>query len=224
MLLNGDKLKRNKKMNNKKIARRGLMFVLSSPSGAGKTTLCQNLLKDDSTLTLSISVTTRQRRDNEIDGNHYHFISQDEFMFQRDKGDLLEWAKVHGHYYGTPKVPVQQAMANGKDMLFDIDWQGAEQLMQQSPMDIVSVFILPPSMQALESRLNRRAQDSAEVIAQRLANARTEISHWQDYDYIIINDDLALAFEQLQAILHSERLRRGRLAGLPEFVNGLIRS
>ena len=206
----------------KTVERRGLMFVLSSPSGAGKTTLCQNLLKDDDTLSLSVSVTTRKRRDNEIDKIHYHFLSQDEFIYQRDKGDLLEWAEVHGNFYGTPKSPVHEAMDSGNDMLFDIDWQGTSQMLEVARADIVSVFILPPSMDALKTRLHTRAQDSESAISERLANARTELTHWTDYDYVIINDNIESAFEQLRAILHSERLRRDRLVGLHEFVDELI--
>ena len=197
---------------------------MSSPSGAGKTTLCQNMLKNDEQLTLSVSMTTRPRRDNEIDGIHYNFINEEEFMFNKDKGNLLEWAQVHGHYYGTPKIPVQKTMQEGKDMLFDIDWQGTLQMIKVARDDIVSVFILPPSMDALEKRLKQRAQDTQEVIKQRLENAKTEIKHWNDYDYVIVNDNLEYAFLQLQHILNSERIKRERLIGLSGFVEKITQT
>jgi len=205
-----------------KIARRGLMLVLSSPSGAGKSTIAGNLLRDDHSLEISISVTTRAKRPSEIAGKHYHFITVPQFERMRDAGDLLEWAEVHGNFYGTPREPVEAAMAEGRDMLFDIDWQGAQQLQEKMAGDVVSIFILPPSMAELQSRLHRRAEDSEEVIATRLANSRAEIEHWREYDYIVLNDDLDRAFASVRAIVEAERLRRDRRPGLFDFVNGLL--
>lgn len=210
------------------IKRRGLMFVLSSPSGAGKSTIARSLLDhdakqdDEQQLSLSVSVTTRQRRGSEIDGVHYHFVSQAEFARLRDSDALLEWAEVHGNFYGTPRDPVETAMAEGRDMLFDIDWQGAEQLAEKMRTDIVSIFILPPSMKELQSRLQRRAEDSPDVIAQRLENSKQEIGHWRDYDYVLINDDLDRAFDAVRSILRAERLRRVRRSGLFDFVETLL--
>jgi guanylate kinase len=204
------------------IRRRGLMLVLSSPSGAGKSTISRNLLESDPSFELSISVTTRPRRGSEIDGRHYHFRSRREFESMRDNGELLEWAEVHGNLYATPRAPAEKALAEGRDMLFDIDWQGAEQLRENMPADIVSIFILPPSMRELKGRLRRRAEDSDEVIAARLANARSEIEHWRDYDYIVVNDDLDKAFGEVEAIVTAERLRRDRRPGLFDFVTGLL--
>lgn len=204
------------------IARRGLMLVISSPSGAGKSTIARSLLETDREISLSVSVTTRQRRPSEIEGVHYHFISKDEFMQRRLADDLLESAQVHGNFYGTPREPVERAMAQGRDMLFDIDWQGAEQLQQKMPDDVVSVFILPPTMAELQSRLHRRAEDSEEVIQTRLANSRAEIAHWAEYDYVIVNDDLDYAFAAVQSIIRAERLRRERRTGLVEFVRSLV--
>ncbi|MBN4066446.1 MAG: guanylate kinase [Hyphomicrobiales bacterium] len=198
------------------------MLVLSSPSGAGKSTIARNLLGVEKNLSLSVSVTTRQRRPSEIDGTHYHFISQKQFEFSRDNNELLEWAEVHGNFYGTPLPPVQEAMQLGRDMLFDVDWQGALQMFDTARADIVSIFILPPSMTELRSRLVRRAEDSSDVIERRLANAKTEIRHWDDYDYVIINNDLDKAFGEVQSILRAERLRRDRCLGLHEFVDGLL--
>src|SRR5690554_6883036 len=180
------------------IRRRGLMLVLSSPSGAGKSTIARNLLESDPGFELSISVTTRARRGSEIDGRHYHFRSPREFASMRDNDELLEWAEVHGNFYATPREPAERALAEGRDMLFDIDWQGAEQLRDKMRADIVSIFILPPSMRELKGRLRRRAEDADAVIAARLDNARTEIEHWRDYDYIVINDDLDAAFIKVQ--------------------------
>ncbi|WP_151985501.1 guanylate kinase [Rhizobium sp. EC-SD404] len=204
------------------IARRGLMLVLSSPSGAGKSTIARNLLETDPGLSISVSVTTRKRRGNEIEGVHYHFISQREFERLRDSGALLEWAQVHGNFYGTPREPVEEAMAEGRDMLFDIDWQGAQQLQENMRADVVSVFILPPTMAELRSRLHRRAEDAEDVIATRLTNARDEIGHWREYDYVVINDDLDRAFPAVQAIVKAERLRRDRRPGLFDFVQELL--
>lgn len=205
-----------------KIARRGLMLVISSPSGAGKSTIARNLLEADPEMSISVSVTTRQRRASEIDGRHYHFKSIREFEALRATDSLLESAEVHGNFYGTPRDAVEAAMAEGRDMLFDIDWQGAQQLQEKMAGDVVSIFILPPSMAELQSRLHRRAEDSEEVIATRLANSRAEIEHWREYDYIVLNDDLDRAFSSVRAIVEAERLRRDRRPGLFEFVNGLL--
>ncbi|MDR6899479.1 MULTISPECIES: guanylate kinase [Rhizobium] len=204
------------------IARRGLMLAISSPSGAGKSTIARNLLEKDGEVSLSVSVTTRQRRPSEIEGVHYHFVSQREFERLRDSDSLLEWAEVHGNFYGTPREPVEVAMAEGRDMLFDIDWQGAQQLQEKMPADVVSIFVLPPTMTELQSRLHRRAEDSEEVIARRLANSRAEIAHWREYDYVIINDDLTLAFNAVQSIVKAERLRRDRRHGMFDFVRDLL--
>jgi guanylate kinase len=204
------------------IRRRGLMLVLSSPSGAGKSTIARNLLESDASLELSISVTTRQRRGSEIDGVHYHFLSMKEFERLRDSDALLEWAEVHGNCYGTPREPAEAAMAQGRDMLFDIDWQGAKQLNEKMRADIVSIFILPPSMTELKARLKRRAEDSAATIETRLNNARSELEHWREYDYVVINDDLDRAFSSVKAIVAAERLRRDRRPGLFDFVSRLL--
>ena len=205
-----------------KIPRRGLMLVISSPSGAGKSTIARNLLEDDPEMSISVSVTTRQRRPSEIEGRHYFFKTIREFEGLRQTDALLEWAEVHGNFYGTPREPVEEAMAEGRDMLFDIDWQGAQQLQQKMPEDIVSIFILPPTMAELQSRLHRRAEDTAEVIATRLANSRAEIQHWTEYDYIVVNEDLDRAFASVKAIVAAERIRRVRRPGLVPFVQGLL--
>ena len=204
------------------IRRRGLMLVLSSPSGAGKSTITRNLLESDHEFALSVSVTTRPRRGSEIDGVHYRFVSQREFESLRDSDALLEWAEVHGNCYATPRDPVETAMSEGRDMLFDIDWQGALQLKEKMRVDIVSIFILPPSMAELKSRLKRRAEDTDDVIAKRLHNARLEIGHWRDYDYVVVNEDLDRAFSEVKAIVTAERLRRDRRPGLFDFVSGLL--
>ncbi|MBM7049390.1 MULTISPECIES: guanylate kinase [Rhizobium] len=204
------------------IARRGLMLAISSPSGAGKSTIARTLLDKDKQVSLSVSVTTRQRRPSEIEGVHYHFVSQREFERLRDSDSLLEWAEVHGNFYGTPREPVETAMAEGRDMLFDIDWQGAQQLQEKMPADVVSIFVLPPTMTELQSRLHRRAEDSEEVIAMRLANSRAEIAHWREYDYVIVNDDLNVAFDAVQSIVKAERLRRDRRHGMFDFVRDLL--
>ncbi|NTJ63887.1 guanylate kinase [Agrobacterium rhizogenes] len=204
------------------IARRGLMLAISSPSGAGKSTIARTLLDKDKQVSLSVSVTTRQRRPSEIEGVHYHFVSQREFERLRDSDSLLEWAEVHGNFYGTPREPVETAMAEGRDMLFDIDWQGAQQLQEKMPADVVSIFVLPPTMTELQSRLHRRAEDSEEVIAMRLANSRAEIAHWREYDYVIVNDDLNIAFDAVQSIVKAERLRRDRRHGMFDFVRNLL--
>jgi guanylate kinase len=205
-----------------RIKRRGLMLVLSSPSGAGKSTIARNLLESDKSLTLSVSATTRPRRGSEIDGVHYHFVAKRDFERLRDSEAMLEWAEVHGNFYGTPREPAEAAMAEGRDMLFDIDWQGAVQLRQKVPADIVSIFILPPSMGELKARLLRRAEDQEKVIEQRLRNAREELEHWGEYDYVVVNHDLQQAFHEVQCIVTAERLRRDRRPGLFEFVSGLL--
>lgn len=205
-----------------KIARRGLMLVISSPSGAGKSTIARTLMDKDKQIGLSVSVTTRQRRQSEIEGVHYQFVSQREFERLRDSDSLLEWAQVHGNYYGTPREAVETAMGEGRDMLFDIDWQGAQQLQEKMSADVVSIFILPPTMAELQSRLHRRAEDTEEVIQTRLNNSRAEIAHWREYDYVIVNDDLNAAFDAVQSIVKAERLRRDRRHGLFDFVEGLI--
>lgn len=205
------------------VARRGLMLVISSPSGAGKSTIARLLLEDrDMDLSLSVSVTTRQRRASEIEGVHYHFKSVREFERLRDSDALIEWAEVHGNYYGTLRETAENALADGRDMLFDIDWQGAEQLQAKMPADVVSIFILPPTMKELQMRLNRRAEDTPEVIETRLNNARFEIQKWSKYDYIVINEDLNQSYAAVKSIVMAERLRRDRRPGLFEFVHGLL--
>ena len=206
----------------KTIQRRGLMLVISSPSGAGKSTIARNLLEADPQMSISVSVTTRKRRPSEIEGRHYFFKSIREFEGLRQTDALLDWAEVHGNFYGTPRDAVEEAMAEGRDMLFDIDWQGAQQLQEKMGGDVVSIFILPPSMAELQSRLHRRAEDTEEVIQTRLANSRSEIEHWIEYDYIVVNEDLDSAFASVKAIVEAERLRRDRRPGLFEFVNGLL--
>jgi guanylate kinase len=202
------------------IARRGLMLVLSSPSGAGKTTLSRMLL-DDPAVALSISVTTRPRRPGEENGAHYHFIDRARFDAMVANGELLEWAEVFGHRYGTPRAPVEEALAAGRDVMFDIDWQGTQQVREKVPKDLVSVFVLPPSAPELARRLHTRAQDSEEIIRSRMAKASGEMSHWAEYDYVIVNRDLPAAFAELRAILAAERLKRGRQTGLSEFVRSV---
>lgn len=204
------------------IARRGLMLVISSPSGAGKSTIARTLMDIDKQIGMSVSVTTRARRPSEIEGVHYHFISQREFERLRASEALLEWAEVHGNFYGTPREPVEVAMSEGRDMLFDIDWQGAQQLQEKMSVDVVSIFILPPTMTELQSRLHRRAEDSEEVIQTRLHNSRAEIEHWREYDYVIVNDDLNAAFDAVQSIVKAERLRRDRRHGMFDFVQQLV--
>jgi guanylate kinase len=204
-------------------ARRGLMLVLSSPSGAGKTTLSRLLLKADKSVDLSISVTTRPRRPGEVDGRHYHFIDRRRFDAMVRGGALLEWAEVFGHRYGTPRRPVERALAAGRDVLFDIDWQGTQQLRERAPNDLVSVFVLPPSVRELERRLHRRAQDADATIKRRMAEAAEEMSHWAEYDYVVVNCHLARAFAEVRAILAAERLRRERRTGLSAFVRRLQR-
>jgi guanylate kinase len=206
------------------IKRRGLMLVLSSPSGAGKTTLTRMLLQDPTVdLTLSVSVTTRARRSSEVDGIHYHFIDRAEFERRRETGDLLEWAKVHDYFYGSPRRPVDAILAQGRDVLFDIDYQGTQQIQQKAPDDVVTVFILPPSMRELKARLERRAEDATEAIARRLQTARQEINRWALYDYVLVNEDLQRSFVDVLAILKAERLKRRRAEqGLAGFVDQLM--
>ncbi|MBC7102135.1 guanylate kinase [Parvibaculum sp.] len=203
------------------IHRRGLMLVLSSPSGAGKTTLSRRLLESDPEIEMSVSATTRKPRPGEQEGRDYYFLSTEDFGIMRNRGEFLEHAKVFGNYYGTPRKPVEDALARGRDVLFDIDWQGTQQLDETATEDLVKVFILPPSVQELEKRLTARAQDPADVVAARMAKASDEISHYQEYDYIIINENMDRAFTELQAILRAERLRRRRLTGLSNFVKQL---
>jgi guanylate kinase len=200
------------------------MLILSSPSGAGKSTLTRQLVADNPDVRLSVSVTTRPRRPSEIAGKHYHFISVEEFSAMRDRGDLLESAEVHGNFYGTPRREVERTLAAGGDVLFDIDWQGTRQIVEQMRDDVVSVFILPPSMAELKGRLERRAEDSSETIARRLRNARDEIAQWAAYDYLIVNDDLERAYASVTAILQAERMRRTRLTGASAFVESLLAS
>lgn len=206
------------------IHRRGLMLILSSPSGAGKTTLTRDLLQDrELDLTLSISVTTRQRRTSEVDGIHYRFVSQEDFEKLRAQDDLLEWAEVHGNFYGTPKSPVQKVLAQGRDMLFDIDYQGTQQVRKKAGADTVTIFILPPSMRELRARLERRAEDSADVISKRLDNARHEIERWKMYDYVIVNEDVQRALSEVKAILLAEQMKRARSEkGISDFVAKLL--
>lgn len=203
------------------IARRGLMLVLSSPSGAGKTTLSRMLLEQDSNIALSISATTRPRRPNERDGVDYYFIDKQRFQAMVAREELLESALVFDNYYGTPRAPVETALSAGQDMLFDIDWQGTQQLVERAPEDLVSVFILPPSTDDLERRLISRAQDSPEVVARRMAKAADEMSHWAEYDYVIVNHEISSSLAQLRAILQAERLKRRRQVGLSDFVRAL---
>lgn len=198
--------------------RRGLMLVLSSPSGAGKTSISRRLLETEDELTMSVSATTRPRRPGEVDGVDYHFIDQTEFQLMINRGEFLEYAKVFDNYYGTPRGPVDEVLSGGRDVLFDIDWQGTQQVADAARDDLVSVFILPPSTHELERRLMGRAQDSAEVVAQRMSKAADEISHYREYDYIIVNRDLDESVEAVRAILTAERLKRDRRLGLTDFV------
>jgi guanylate kinase len=203
------------------VVRRGLMLVLSSPSGAGKTTLSRMLLRDDPGVELSVSVTTRPQRPGEVDGRDYHFIERARFSAMREAGELLEWAEVFGNLYGTPRAPVDRVLGAGRDVLFDVDWQGTQQLRGQALHDLVSVFVLPPSIPELERRLHARAQDSEDVIRNRMSRAADEMSHWDAYDYVVLNHDIAHAFADVRAILAAERLKRERQTGLSAFVRGL---
>ena len=205
------------------VERRGLMFVLSSPSGAGKTTLSRMLVAETPALQMSVSATTRPKRPGEIDGKDYYFVDQDRFDAMAAKGELLEWATVFDNRYGTPRAPVDAALAAGRDVLFDIDWQGTQQLRSRAPSDVVSVFILPPSAADLEKRLHTRAQDSDEVIHARMKKAGDEMSHFDAYDYIVVNDNIGIAFEAVKSILRAEQLKRERQVGLSGFVSELRR-
>ena len=207
-----------------RLTRRGVMLVLSSPSGAGKGTLSRLLLDTDRDIDLSVSVTTRGRRPSEVDGVHYHFITVARFEAMKAAGELLESAEVHGNFYGTPIEPVERAIAAGRDVLFDIDWQGAVQVRDRMPEDTVAIFILPPSMGELRQRLQRRAEDASDVIEKRLVNAKYEMRQWPRFDYIVINDDLNRAFADIRAILGAERLKRTRRIGTSDFVDSLIAS
>ena len=202
--------------------RRGLLLILSSPSGAGKSTLARRLMDWDPTVRFSVSATTRAPRAGETDGREYYFRSRDAFEQMVNTGDMLEHAEVFGNLYGSPRAPVEAAMQEGRDTLFDIDWQGGQQIRNSAlGRDVVSIFILPPSIAELESRLRGRAQDSDAVIADRMAKSRDEISHWAEYDYVIVNSDIDIAFAQLTTILQAERLRRDRQPDLAEFVRGM---
>ena len=205
------------------IRRRGLMLVLSSPSGAGKTTLSRKLLASDSGIDISVSATTRAKRPNEVDGRDYHFVTPVRFDAMVKAGDFLEHATVFEQRYGTPRKAVIDTLAAGRDVLFDIDWQGTQQLKERAREDLVSVFILPPSHGELERRLNTRAQDSDDIVAKRMAKAASEISHWPEYDYVVVNRDVARALSQVKAILEAERARRTRLIGVGEFVSDLMK-
>jgi len=203
------------------IHRRGLMLVLSSPSGAGKTTLSRQLLDNDKQIQLSVSCTTRARRASEKDGVDYHFIDAGSFRDMIDRGDFLEHARVFDHYYGTPRAPVVAALESGRDVLFDIDWQGTQQLTEKGRDDLVTVFILPPSTRDLERRLITRAQDSPDIVAKRMAKSADEMSHYAEYDYVIVNRDIATSLTELKSILTAERLKRERQLGLSAFVKAL---
>ncbi|MGO4715527.1 guanylate kinase [Bradyrhizobium sp. 2TAF24] len=205
----------------KGVERRGLMFVLSSPSGAGKTTLSRLLLDRVPGLSLSVSATTRAKRPAELDGRDYHFVDHARFEAMVRSDELLEWANVFDNRYGTPRAPVEAALSSGRDVLFDIDWQGTQQLREKARADVVSVFILPPSAADLEKRLHTRAQDSVEVIRGRMSRATHELSHWAEYDYIVVNYDVEEAFAEVQSILKAERLKRERRTGLTTFVRDL---
>jgi guanylate kinase len=204
------------------INRRGLMLVLSSPSGAGKTTIARRVLGEDPGITASISHTTRARRPGEVDGKDYHFIDKQTFTQMRDEKAFLEWALVFDNFYGTTRAPVDEALAQGRDVLFDVDWQGADSLREQAKDDVVSVFVLPPTAGALEERLKTRAQDSDDVVARRMAGASNEIQHWNDYDYVLVNFDVEQSVAAVHAVLAAERLKRTRLIGLDSFVQGLL--
>ena len=205
------------------IRRRGILLVLSSPSGAGKTTITRALATADPQLAVSVSVTTRPPRAGEIDGTHYRFISRDEFEAMAAAGELLEYATVFGNRYGTPRAPILAALDAGTDIISDVDWQGTQQLKEKARADLVSVFVLPPSLEALEERLRRRAQDSDEVVRARMVKSSDEMSHWAEYDYVVVNQDLDESVRRVRAILDAERARRERQVGLAEFVNRLRR-
>jgi guanylate kinase len=204
------------------IARRGLMLVLSSPSGAGKTTIARKLLEEDKDIEISVSYTTRKKRKGERDGKDYHFVNHDAFTRMRDQGEFLEWAVVFDNYYGTTREPVEQALTEGRDVLFDVDWQGAASLRAKAKDDVVTVFILPPTAADLEQRLNVRAQDPPEIVRRRMLGASNEIQHWTEYDYVVVNYDVGGSVAAIRAILTAERLRRTRLTGLKDFVQNLL--
>jgi guanylate kinase len=204
--------------------RRGVLFILSSPSGAGKSTIARKLLREDGNLEMSVSATTRPIRPGERDGVDYHFVSLDKFREMVADGEFLEWAHVFGHRYGTPRAPVEKALSEGRDVLFDIDWQGAQQLFQQAGGDVARVFIFPPSMTELERRLRDRGTDSEEVIVARMERAAAEISHWDGYDYVLVNADVETCFNQVQTILNAERLKRSRQTSLIGFVRSLSKN
>ncbi|MBC8012989.1 MAG: guanylate kinase [Methyloceanibacter sp.] len=204
------------------IARRGLMLVLSSPSGAGKTTLARRLLDEEPGIAMSISHTTRPKRKSEKDGEDYHFVDRDSFTRMRDHGEFLEWAVVFDNYYGTTGQPVEQALADGRDVLFDVDWQGAASLRAKAEHDVVTVFILPPTAADLEQRLHVRAQDPPDIVRRRMLGASNEIQHWQEYDYVVVNYDIGQSVAAVRSILAAERLRGSRLTGLKNFVQNLL--
>jgi guanylate kinase len=206
----------------REISRRGIMLVVSSPSGAGKTTLTRALLENETKVNLSISVTTRARRPSEAEGVHYRFISKRDFEILRDAGELLEWAEVHGNFYGTPRAPVEHALNEGRDVLFDIDWQGTLQLYEKVRTDVVSVFVLPPTAEELKGRLVRRAEDTPETVQRRLRNALEEIPHWMEYDYVLVNQDFGDSMTRLRAILTAERLKRVRQQDIAKFIDELL--
>jgi guanylate kinase len=203
--------------------RRGLMLALVSPSGAGKTTLSRRLVEEDPEIALSISWTTRQPRPGEVDGVHYHFVDKDTFRANRAQDGFLEWAEVHDHYYGSPRESAFATLEAGHDLMFDVDWQGASQLRSSAAKDVVKVFILPPNMAELKRRLIARGQDSAEVVKKRMTNAYGEISRWENFDYVLVNEDIELAYAQLKTILAAERMARARQPWLGAFVQGLLR-
>jgi guanylate kinase len=205
------------------LKRRGLMLILSSPSGAGKTTISRMLLDRDAEINLSVSATTRPKRPGEIDGTHYHFVDHATFDRMVEQDEFYEWARVFGHCYGTPKAQIRAGLKEGEDFLFDIDWQGTQQLYQKDQQDVVRVFILPPSLSALHDRLTGRGTDSAEVIEARMERARAEISHWDGYDYVVVNDEVEDCYEKVRAILQAERMKRARQTGLIDFVRGLMK-
>ena len=205
------------------LQRRGLMFILSSPSGAGKTTISRMLLERDPEIKLSVSATTRPMREGEVDGKDYHFVSREQFDQMVENSEFLEWATVFSNSYGTPKAQVKAGLREGQDYLFDIDWQGTQQLYQKMETDVVRVFILPPSLEELQRRLTGRGTDSAEVIKARMDRARAEISHWDGYDYVVVNDDVESCYAQVCEILHAERMRRARQTGLIGFVRELMK-
>jgi guanylate kinase len=205
-----------------KIARRGLLLVMSSPSGAGKTTLSRALLARDPSVIMSVSVTTRPPRPGEVEGRDYYFVSKERFAQMRDRGELLEYAEVFGNFYGTPRRPVEEALSQGRDVLFDIDWQGTQQLYESMRADVVSVFVLPPTADELKLRLERRAEDTPDIISRRLKNAAEEIPHWTEYDYVLVNRDLDKSFARLRGILTAERLKRVHKDDIQAFIDTLL--